>query len=721
MSFDTKSLLAKLMATENLTVEQRKVSTASFDVKNRILTIPILDEKMSTQLYDLFMGHEVGHALYTPLEGMQKAKDENMNMSILNVVEDARIERKIKYKYPGLKNSFIRAYRELMERDFFETLGKDLNALNFIDKANMHFKGGADLTIRFSEFERELIDAIDSTETYEDVVDVAKRITDYMKEQQQEQNITEINMNVDISDLDLENLEIINEPRQQMGSTTEENSESSSENESSGESEKESEEKINAGGAGSNSSDEKGEKEDKKASGSGRSDNKKDDEIRSHTDDAYKKNENKLFANESNEYIYANIPKLNPKDFIIDCKEFCARLIEENYEVAYDKFRVFKNDSNKVVSYLVKEFELRKNADQLKRASIAKSGDLNLNRIYSYKFAEDLFKKVSVVPNGKSHGLVMFLDWSGSMTTHIGNTVKQLLNLVMFCKKVNIPFEVYSFVEESYKMHRPIPKNGDLRVDPFALINILSNRMSTREFTIAAGALMSMAGIGCYHRAGYTPDFMRFSSTPLNQSIIAAMELVPEFQKRNKLQVVNTVFLTDGESDLLNFKYRADGSYDNLPFGYSYSSKLVRSVVLRDPKTMHQEKYNSRGIGPDSQTNALIALLKHRTNSHVIGFYVTTGHEFKSRIPDFLGRRVDWSERDNIRDQFRKDKYYVIDTTAFNEYYVLRSNSLDTDEDNEFVVKGNATTRGLVTAFNKYAGGRVNNRVILNRFIGLIA
>ena len=309
---------------------------------------------------------------------------------------------------------------------------------------------------------------------------------------------------------------------------------------------------------------------------------------------------------------------MNPKDFIIDCKEFCARLIEENYEVAYDKFRVFKNDSNKVVSYLVKEFELRKNADQLKRASIAKSGDLNLNRIYSYQFAEDLFKKVSVVPNGKSHGLVMFLDWSGSMTTHIGNTVKQSLNLVMFCKKVNIPFEVYSFVEESYKMHRPIPKNGDLRVDPFALINILSNRMSTREFTIAAGALMSMAGIGCYHRAGYTPDFMRFSSTPLNQSIIAAMELVPEFQKRNKLQVVNTVFLTDGESDLLNFKYSADGQYENLPFGYSYSSKLFRSVVLRDPKTMHQEKYNSRGIGPDSQTNALIALLKHRTNSHVI-------------------------------------------------------------------------------------------------------
>ena len=65
---DSKSLLAKLMATENLTVEQKNVRTASFDVKNRILTVPKLDEKISSQLYDLFMGHEVGHALYTPFE-----------------------------------------------------------------------------------------------------------------------------------------------------------------------------------------------------------------------------------------------------------------------------------------------------------------------------------------------------------------------------------------------------------------------------------------------------------------------------------------------------------------------------------------------------------------------------------------------------------------------------------------------------------------------------
>ena len=52
---ESKSLLAKLMATENLTVEQRPVQTASFDVKNRILTLPILDKNPIINLQDVII------------------------------------------------------------------------------------------------------------------------------------------------------------------------------------------------------------------------------------------------------------------------------------------------------------------------------------------------------------------------------------------------------------------------------------------------------------------------------------------------------------------------------------------------------------------------------------------------------------------------------------------------------------------------------------------
>ena len=149
----TKSLLAKLMATENLIVEQKAVDTASFDVKNRVLVLPMLDRNISGYLYDLLVGHEVGHALYTPEEGIYKAKELGINLSLMNVLEDSRIERKIKHKYPGIRASFIRGYTELISKDFFGTAGANLNNLNFIDKVNLFCKGGPTQGIIFNEFE----------------------------------------------------------------------------------------------------------------------------------------------------------------------------------------------------------------------------------------------------------------------------------------------------------------------------------------------------------------------------------------------------------------------------------------------------------------------------------------------------------------------------------------------------------------------------------------
>ena len=61
-----KDQLAKLMATEDLTIVHKKVPTAYFDMKNRILCCPILKVDSSSELYDLFMGHEVVHALHSP-------------------------------------------------------------------------------------------------------------------------------------------------------------------------------------------------------------------------------------------------------------------------------------------------------------------------------------------------------------------------------------------------------------------------------------------------------------------------------------------------------------------------------------------------------------------------------------------------------------------------------------------------------------------------------
>ena len=66
-----------------------------------------------------------------------------------------------------------------------------------------------------------------------------------------------------------------------------------------------------------------------------------------------------------------------------------------------------------------------------------------------------------------------------------------------------------------------------------------------------------------------------------------------------------------------------------------------------------------------------------------------------------------------------RSKTGIIRNVGYDEYYLISVNNLDTDDD-ELTVNS-TTTRGLVSAFSKYTGGKVNSRVILNRFIGMIA
>ena len=63
-------------------------------------------------------------------------------------------------------------------------------------------------------------------------------------------------------------------------------------------------------------------------------------------------------------------------------------------------------------------------------------------KLHSYKYNEDIFKKMSNIFNQKNHGMIFLLDWSGSMQRHIKPTVEQLLNLVLFCRKINIFFSL---------------------------------------------------------------------------------------------------------------------------------------------------------------------------------------------------------------------------------------------------------------------------------------
>jgi hypothetical protein len=715
----TKSILAKLMATENLIIEQRKVSTASFDVKNRVLTVPVLDKNISPQLYDLFMGHEVGHALYTPLDGLMRVVELNIPRSIANVIEDHRIEKRIKNKYPGIRKPFIQGYNELIEKNFFGTSGADLNNLNFIDRFNLFSKGGPAQGIIFNEKEKELVADIDSVESYDDVISVALKVTKYLKEEKKEKEENGTWMPEE-DDESLEGLSDFGDDEEFDDSDQEDGDEQGS------------------------LSDENDETTDDENYGKQSSfSDPSSDGIESKTDTIFQRTQSQLFLDDNRYYYYGDIPKYDLNKVIMPYKEVWSEYkkdwiifkqanrnwinLEKTKDIDTKQFLKVRTDAKKIVSYLAKEFEMRKNADQMKRASVAKTGELNMSKIYAYKLTDDIFKKMTVIPDGKSHGLVMFMDWSGSMFKNLNNTIKQLINLAMFCKKVNIPFEVYAFSgkDQFTTAYKPTESDiGTIATYPLKLLNLMSSKMSAAEFTYACSALLTFGD----RRKDFCPDFMHLGSTPLNETVMAAMEIIPKFQKDYKLQIVNTVFLTDGDGhncEKVWTKVKRDDKSEDIVHGYNDESldtdgvwRKELTLVLRDPLTKNQEYVSQLRYGHSKElTAAYIKLLKARTNCNVVGFYILSGRDFNHEIRNLLPDLVDTS---SLKLNFRTNKYSVITTAGYDEYYLLRAEGLDTDDDVEFVVKENASTRSLTSAFKKYAGNRLSNRVVLNRFIGLI-
>ena len=734
MLIESKSLLAKLMATENLVVEQRKVSTALFDTVSRVLVVPILDNNIPPHTYDLFMGHEVGHALWTPPTGKEIREKYDVPHSLANVVEDSRIERKIKYKYPGLKNSFVRGYKDLLDRNFFETKGVNINTMNFVDRLNLHCKGGALMNIQFSEKEMELVREVESTETYDDVMIVCQKIIKFVKETVQNQETIQIpsvyeeDEEDDLSDLIMHDEEEDEDAQDDGKSETTEEEEDDFEGTGEVPSEDEVEDTEEDEDSNENVDDtENTDDEDGENTGSDQKiDEKVEELLESFTDKAYKNNEHKLFSEKSLDYTYANIPKLTPEQTVVDFKRvyevydaFKNKIYWKTYDpYDYEGFKALRDEIKTGVSYLVKEFEMRKSADQLKKASPAKTGDLNMSKIYSHEFNEDIFKKITVMPGAKSHGLVIFLDWSGSMSSHLQNTVKQLFNIVMFCKKVNIPYEVYTFTNPSsdefdFKQKR-IP--GDLLLDYFCLLNVLSSRMNAAQFTKAAAALVYMSSPRKdYYREKIIPDIFNMSGTPLNHTIVAAMEIVPQFQRKYGLQMVNTIFLTDGDGDSGLDIIEPDTGKVRIG-AWNYRTNNPNHLILRDPVTKYYEKVDYTSAR--TVTSAFIKLFKNRTKSNIVGFYILSPAEFKSYMyRQFENRGIDTQD---IRANFSKNNCVVIDNDGFDEYYLLKSKRGDNEEP-ELVVKDNASNKSMANAFAKYNTKRNMNRVVLNRFINMIA
>jgi len=755
-----KSTLVKLLAEEDLTVSYQKVETASFNVKTRQVILPIWKDK-SEDVMDMFSLHEVGHALYTPEDLIKKGEKKKVKHSFLNVLEDVRIEKKIQDKYLGSVRVFKKAYTELIKKDFFGIKGKDLNLLNLIDRINMHYKNVPN--VPFDKDELPWVKKANETKTSNDVLKLAIALQKWMNSQDKKRKQSDPMFELDIKmQLDGKN---------EIEKEKEDNESLDSDNQS-----QEGDEEKESKASGDKDGDEKDKEEQESESlaelGKGTIDDIDFDDkgIQAVTDSNYQKRQYEASDKDATRIEHLSIPKINLKDAIVDYTDVNKDLTEhystrgkgkkENtdyMEWVKRDIKKYQKEQAPTISYMVKEFEMKKAADQYKRATISKTGRLNMDALHSYSYNEDIFLKVTNLPGATNHGLVMFVDWSGSMADNFHNTIKQTLNLVWFCKRVNIPFEVYGFTN-GYSKREDTNKNiklqkrkqNDLIVNECTLLNMLSSRASKEEFNEGMINLWALSNYWnnryCryddndnYSYPIYVHHDYQLHSTPLNHSIVIAMDLIPKFKKDNGLQKVHTVFLTDGYSNTISSKYNwndKDGEIQRDSIDKNQSTIMLTDPITKKKWTSilkkSEDRYYERhdiGFSYDGQTYVLLKFLKARVQDmNVVNFFIA-GKNRKGTISKYDIESIfglsSWEDADEVKrlqKEMRKKNVLVCTTQGWDEMYVLPGGEkLDTNQDTEDKILPGATKGQLKKVFGKMMSGRKNNRPVLNSFIGMIA
>jgi hypothetical protein len=711
---EIKSQLAKLLATEDLVVEHKKVETACFNVHTRVLTLPMW-EKASNTVYDLLVGHEVGHALYTPDEDW--LKEYKIPPQFVNVVEDARIEKLMKRRYAGLAKTFFNGYKELADDDFFQIKDDNLETYNLADRANLWFKIGnyTQVPIEHGE-ETDIINLIAETETFADVLIAAEALYKYCKHKQEEETKTS-----------LDNLESQQSGSNQPASDFSDQQEGENDQPESGASD----------GSSSDESTQQPTQQTPQEMGG-----EKDEDPEVKTMDSLEESLKELVNNSTPENVYLELPQLDLKKVIVPNDIIHSKCEQEwdNYiqvrECTYDQifgvvdksFIEFKRSAQKEVNYLVKEFECRKAADSYARASTARTGVLDCSKLHTYKYNEDLFKKVTTFADGKNHGLVFVLDWSGSMNEVMLDTVKQLFNLVWFCKKVAIPFEVYAFTSDyplvsydengrsnlrqlSYKKRDGLIQVGEW----FSMMNLLTSNTNNKVLDQQMKNLYRIAysfGRNCY--TSYSiPNGLSLSGTPLNEAIISLHQILPKFQKENKLQKVQCVVLTDGEACGIKYHREVKRHWEQEPFLGTFH--IGRDAILRDRKTGNTYSLDCEW---HQFTDILLRNIRDRfVDINFIGIRVLESRDAGSFIRRYCGFYGE--EHDKVMGAWRKEKAFSIKKSGYHTYFGLSATALS--QDTEFEVAECATKSQIKSAFVKSLKSKKMNKKILGEFVELVA
>ena len=161
----------------------------------------------------------------------------------------------------------------------------------------------------------------------------------------------------------------------------------------------------------------------------------------------------------------------------------------------------------------------------------------------------------------------MLVDWSGSMSDCISETLEQCIVLTMFARRVGIPHRVYAFSDgyredyddESYEAWRDKLQGHMDRKEFYTkkvkLFEFFSDKMNQREFkemvmrlNVQVEAMFYYGDVGRFQIPCYSANNYNLSGTPLDESLVVMRDYIIDFKNNYNLDKLQFVTLTDGES-----------------------------------------------------------------------------------------------------------------------------------------------------------------------------
>jgi len=317
----------------------------------------------------------------------------------------------------------------------------------------------------------------------------------------------------------------------------------------------------------------------------------------------------------------------------------------------------FKSSNSAILNHMALEFERKKRAEQFKKTQFNNTGVIDTQSLHKFKWSENIFRKSESVSDGKNHGIIMLVDCSSSMAgSKYIDTIKQTILLTEFCRKVGIKYKVLGFNDCEPNDRYGIPddqkylnRKKSLKFRKyFNLREWLNSEMSKNDHEMMCSYLLMVSlgkGYDGFITSGYASGSsyeksssklahqgdIPSSTTPLNDSLLVLRQISLKFKEDFKIEVLNTIILTDGESNKSSlYDPNSKNAYDG--HGNVWRGNASRSVRINSYDPLSGQYFRTKVLN----TTTILNFYRKCVGGNIIGFFIN-GYNNNETKYDYLG------------------------------------------------------------------------------------